>query len=242
MKSVGFGSKRFTLIELLVVIAIIAILAAMLLPALQQARERAKASTCVNNLKQIGNVAMMYQGDFKGYMPGLNNGYLKWACHPGCANKGMFPFIQFLHVYMPYPVLWNNDVGNYSLPRGNVAQCPSDTVRNRKYPVHTWSYAQNYYVNWLMPFSQPQMKKPSKMRRPSFFIWTAEKWVREADSRALSFSVNTYPMNPAEDLTAARIDFRHNDAVNALFMDMHVGSFKQAQLFNNTRNIFSTTP
>ena len=242
MKNIGSGSKRFTLIELLVVIAIIAILASMLLPALQQARERAKATTCVNNLKNIGNAAMMYQGDFKGYLPGINNGYLKWACHPGCASKNMFPFIQFLHIYMPYPVNWNNDTGNYSLPRGNVAQCPSDMPRNRKYPVHNWSYAQNYYCNWRTPFSQSQMQKPSKMRQPGQYIWTAEKWVREADSRALSFSVNTYPMNPAMDLTAERIDFRQNDATNALFMDMHVGTLKQARLIGYTKNIYSVNP
>ena len=64
--------RSFTLIELLVVIAIIAILAAMLLPALQQARQRAHSATCVNNLKQLSSVCSMYVDDNRNLWPTTN--------------------------------------------------------------------------------------------------------------------------------------------------------------------------
>ena len=62
-------TRGFTLIELLVVIAIIAILAAMLLPALQSARERGRRGSCISNLKQIGTALMQYAQDNREKMP-----------------------------------------------------------------------------------------------------------------------------------------------------------------------------
>lgn len=81
MKERSTSFRFFTLIELLVVIAIIAILAAMLLPALNRARENARKANCINNLKQIGMVMVAYHDDFDGLVPTfMQNGSLgRWT-------------------------------------------------------------------------------------------------------------------------------------------------------------------
>ncbi len=136
--------RLFTLIELLVVIAIIAILAAMLLPALNKARATAKRIDCASNLKQLGVITLLYQGDYNTYLPAVLQGGVStsWAVWWGAKLQ---PYLA--------------GVSNGEWPALRIFSCPQyrfDWGENNYF-----TYGQNSVNAAYSPFKASRIKNPS---------------------------------------------------------------------------------
>ncbi len=205
--------KGFTVIELLVVIAIIALLMAILMPALQRVKKQAKGVVCKNNMKQIGMAANLYAEDYDLFVPRSAG----WS-----TITDMRPWFQCFMPYLAQKAI-DDDYRNVKIFR-----CPSypDKEQTLCYVVNGWP-DENSTRTW--------QSKLTECEQASTTIYLADNedgpWrtiIKMATDRDLTrcdvWTETHLPDSDDQDITNGRrvARVRHRDGCNVLFLDWHV--------------------
>lgn len=226
---------KFTLIELLIVIAIIAILAAMLLPALNMAKESARGAMCKANMKQMCTGFQMYSDDFLTYYPpvkGTYNGFT-WNGVTNNSNGIIIPWFSAIYLgqYIGYTNLGTTAFDTSTInPANQVTACPGWLNKkgnvtktelgigynNSAWPYSNFSSAVNFTVS---PPTKATTYNPTKSAKKPDKVLV----IGDCKDRNLS---NTYVPTSfwgrLPDGNECNADYRHLGSTNIGFMDGHV--------------------
>jgi len=211
----------FTLIELLVVIAIIAILAAILFPVFAKARDKARQTQCLSNLKQIAHAFRMYSQDYDLYMP------------PTAVST------------VPLSPIWSAMVAPYIKNTG-LFRCPSDSTGRyvETYSERGW-LPYGYNREWA-PFSPSRNSvdyviQLSRVIQPAMVVVVTDSVPGDVNQGFVGYIVRAN-ISPTPINNKAGFSARHSDGVNIAFADGHSKWYKAESIVPQPLSALNNTP
>jgi prepilin-type N-terminal cleavage/methylation domain-containing protein/prepilin-type processing-associated H-X9-DG protein len=229
--------RGFTLVELLVVIGIIAVLVALLLPALNRTREQARKANCLSNLKQIGAAVLMYAQENKGEVVPLYFNYSTPLKNGIDATSSFGPVAGFV----PPPggpsacgaslLIENGLRGNGAsyLKTNDVFFCPNDEYRKPfRDPVSGWgpyiqtaigTFNSQSYWHWYLP--ERYWDRTSGARQTNAPTSANNRIALKSAAQKMYWTDQYIPVPPADTTITNSFKNFHKDGMNVLYLDGH---------------------